>query len=101
MTADSRDARLLALSPVDPSRNRRTGASDVAFLEVRSFYDPRVGANMISVGTEYDARPAYVVSPSAGTLLMWPSPVEHSVHPNLSKEQRISISFNLQMHPRD
>ena len=66
-----------------------------------SFYDPRVGANMIAVGTEYDARPAYVVSPAAGTLLMWPSPVEHSVHPNRSKEHRISISFNLQMHPRD
>ena len=66
-----------------------------------SFYDPRTGANMISVGTEPDARSVYVVSPTAGTLLMWPSPVEHSVHPNLSKETRISISFNLQMHPKD
>ena len=66
-----------------------------------SLYDPRTGANMISVGTESDARSAYVVSPAAGTLLMWPSPVQHSVHPNLSREHRISISFNLQMHPRD
>ena len=66
-----------------------------------SFYDPRVGANMVTVGTEPDAKPAYVVSPAAGTLLMWPSPVEHSVHPNLSKQHRISISFNLQMHPSD
>jgi uncharacterized protein (TIGR02466 family) len=66
-----------------------------------SFYDPRVGANMVTVGTESDARSAHVVSPTAGTLLMWPSPMEHSVHPNLSKEPRISISFNLQMHPKD
>jgi uncharacterized protein (TIGR02466 family) len=66
-----------------------------------SFYDPRTGANMVTVGTESDARPAYVVSPTAGTLLMWPSPVQHSVHPNLSREHRISISFNLQMHPSD
>jgi uncharacterized protein (TIGR02466 family) len=66
-----------------------------------SFYDPRTGANMVTVGTESDARSAYVVSPTAGTLLMWPSPVEHSVHPNLSRGHRISISFNLQMHPKD
>ena len=66
-----------------------------------SFYDPRTGANMNAVGTEYDAKPVYVVSPTAGTLLMWPSPVQHAVHPNLSREHRISISFNLQMYPND
>jgi uncharacterized protein (TIGR02466 family) len=60
-----------------------------------SFYDPRTGANMISVGSEPDARATHVVCPSAGTLLMWPSPVQHSVHPNLSEEHRVSISFNL------
>ena len=64
-----------------------------------SFYDPRTGANMITVGSEPDARPAYVVRPSAGTLLMWPSPMQHYVHPNLSEEHRISISFNLTMRP--
>lgn len=60
-----------------------------------SFYDPRSGANMITVGVEPDARAAHVVRPSAGTLLMWPSPVQHYVHPNLSQEPRVSISFNL------
>ena len=60
-----------------------------------SFYDPRTGANMITVGSEPDARTAHVVCPSAGTLLMWPSPVQHSVHPNLSEEHRVSVSFNL------
>jgi len=64
-----------------------------------SFYDPRTGANMITVGTERDARATYVVRPSAGTLLMWPSPVQHSVHPNLSEEHRVTISFNVLMDP--
>lgn len=62
-----------------------------------SFYDPRNGANMITVGPESDACAAHVVRPSAGTLLMWPSPVQHYVHPNLSDEHRITISFNLMM----
>ena len=60
-----------------------------------SFYDPRTGANMVTAGTESDARAAHTVRPSAGTLLMWPSPMQHYVHPNLSEEHRISISFNL------
>jgi uncharacterized protein (TIGR02466 family) len=62
-----------------------------------SFYDPRTGANMVTVGSESDARAAYVVRPSAGTLLVWPSPVQHYVHPNLSDELRVSISFNVIM----
>lgn len=60
-----------------------------------SFYDPRTAANMVTVGAEPDARSAHTVRPSAGTLLMWPSPVQHYVHPNLSEEQRISISVNV------
>ena len=62
-----------------------------------SFYDPRTGANMITVGAESDARASHVVRPSAGMLLMWPSPVQHYVHPNLSEERRITISFNVIM----
>ena len=62
-----------------------------------SFYDPRTGANMITAGSEPDARSAHVVRPSAGTLLMWPSPLQHYVHPNLSQEHRITISYNLIM----
>jgi uncharacterized protein (TIGR02466 family) len=64
-----------------------------------SFYDPRTGANMITAGTERDARSAHVVRPSDGTLLMWPSPVQHSVHPNLSEEHRVTISFNVLVDP--
>jgi uncharacterized protein (TIGR02466 family) len=62
-----------------------------------SFYDPRTGANMITAGSEPDARAAHVVRPSAGTLLMWPSPLQHYVHPNLSEEHRVTISYNLIM----
>jgi uncharacterized protein (TIGR02466 family) len=65
-----------------------------------SFYDPRNGANMVTAGTEYDARAAHVVRPTAGTLLMWPSPVQHYVHPNLSREHRVTISFNLKVNSR-
>ena len=63
-----------------------------------SFYDPRTGANMIIAGPEPDARAAHTVRPNAGTLLMWPSPVQHYVHPNLSQEPRVTISFNLIMN---
>jgi uncharacterized protein (TIGR02466 family) len=63
-----------------------------------SFYDPRTGANMVTVGPEPDARAAHVVRPSAGMLLMWPSPLQHYVHPNLSEEHRVTISFNLMMN---
>ena len=63
-----------------------------------SFYDPRTGANMITVGSEPDARAAHVVLPSAGMLMMWPSPLQHYVHPNLSEEHRVTISFNLMMN---
>ena len=62
-----------------------------------SFYDPRTGANMVTVGAEPDARASHLVRPSDGTLLMWPSPVQHYVHPNLSQDQRITISFNVIM----
>lgn len=60
-----------------------------------SFFDPRTGANMVTAGMESDARAAHTVRPSAGTLLMWPSPLQHQVHPNLAEALRVSISFNL------
>ena len=60
-----------------------------------SFYDPRAAANMVTAGTESDARAAHTVLPSAGLLMMWPSGLQHYVHPNLSQENRVSISFNL------
>ncbi len=64
-----------------------------------SFYDPRNGANMAAAGTGPDSRASHVVRPVAGTLLMWPSPMQHAVHPNLSEEHRVTISFNLIVDP--
>lgn len=64
-----------------------------------SFYDPRSAANMVTAGGEYDAKPTHVERPTAGTLLMWPSPVQHYVHPNLSDDRRISISFSVIIDP--
>lgn len=64
-----------------------------------SFHDPRTGANMVTAGADPDARATHTVRPSAGTLLMWPSPLQHSVHPNLSQEHRVTISFNATMDP--
>jgi hypothetical protein len=31
--------------------------------------------------------------------LMWPSPVQHQVHPNLSQEHRVTVGFNLTPDP--
>jgi hypothetical protein len=39
--------------------------------------------------------PEFTVSPRPGMILMWPAFLMHYVHPNLSEELRISISFNL------
>jgi ectoine hydroxylase-related dioxygenase (phytanoyl-CoA dioxygenase family) len=50
---------------------------------------------MITTGSEPDSRPVYRVTPSPGTLLIWPSPLQHAVYPNLSGDLRISISFNV------
>ena len=30
---------------------------------------------------------------------MWPSPMQHSVHPNLSEEHRVTISVNVILDP--
>ena len=42
VTADSMEAKNFGLAALDPSLNHRTGAADIAFIKVESFYDPRV-----------------------------------------------------------
>jgi hypothetical protein len=39
--------------------------------------------------------PEYTLTPGPGTLLLWHSSLNHLVHPNLSEEARISVSFNV------
>ena len=40
------------------------------------------------------------ISPNEGGLVMFPSYLDHSVNENLSKEERIVISFNVTIQPR-
>ena len=35
------------------------------------------------------------IMPRSGLLILFPSFLPHSVNPNLSEEERISISFNI------
>ena len=60
-----------------------------------SFYDPRPQANMTAIRGDAQISPQYTLRPRPGMMLMWPSFLHHLVHPNLSSEKRISISFNL------
>ena len=60
-----------------------------------TFYDPRGAVNMNAIKDDPQIEPEFTVSPTPGTILMWPAFVMHFVHPNLSQELRISISFNL------
>lgn len=60
-----------------------------------SFFDPRPQANMNAIAGDGAISPEHRVQPVAGMILLWPSFLHHFVHPNLSREPRISISFNV------
>lgn len=66
-----------------------------------SFYDPRAQANMLSIRGDAQVEAEHRVLPTAGMLLLWPSFLHHFVHPNLSDELRISVSFNVLLKWRD
>ncbi|MDX1488125.1 MAG: 2OG-Fe(II) oxygenase family protein [Acidiferrobacterales bacterium] len=60
-----------------------------------TFYDPRGAVNMTAIKGDPQIEPEFTVLPKPGMILMWPAFVMHYVHPNLSEEPRISVSFNL------
>lgn len=60
-----------------------------------TFYDPRGAVNMTAIKNDPQIDPELTISPAPGTILMWPAFLMHFVHPNLSQEPRISISFNV------
>jgi uncharacterized protein (TIGR02466 family) len=63
-----------------------------------NFHDPRMQASVIRPPvTELTAQNTdqVVVKVADGTLLLFPSYLEHSVNPNESTEERISVSFNI------
>ena len=60
-----------------------------------SFFDPRPQANMNAISKDGQVDPEYRVQPKAGEILLWPAFLHHAVHPNLSENERISVSFNV------
>jgi uncharacterized protein (TIGR02466 family) len=60
-----------------------------------SFYDPRPQANMTAIRGDGEVDPEHRVKPVPGMLLLWPAFLHHLVHPNLSHEPRVSVSFNV------
>ncbi len=66
-----------------------------------SFFDPRAQANMLAIKDDGQVEAEYRVFPTAGMLLLWPAFLHHLVHPNLSDDLRISISFNVVLKWRD
>ena len=60
-----------------------------------TFYDPRGAVNMTAIKNDPQIELEFSIAPKPGTILLWPSFLMHFVHPNLSEELRISISFNV------
>jgi uncharacterized protein (TIGR02466 family) len=78
--------------------------SSVYYVQTRpgaqtiNFHDPRIQAGVIRPPVREltaENTDQVVVRVTDGTLLMFPSYLEHSVHANTSEEERVSISFNL------
>ena len=66
-----------------------------------SLYDPRPMVNMNAIKGDPYVEPEHTVTPHAGLMLMWPAFVNHFVHPNLSHEPRVSVSFNVMLEWSD
>lgn len=62
-----------------------------------TLYDPRSSANMTAIKGDPYVDPEYTINPEPGMILLWPAFVNHFVHPNLSKEPRLSVSFNVML----
>ncbi len=62
-----------------------------------TFYDPRGAANMTAIRGDQQIEAEYTVTPKPGLIMMWPAFLQHFVHPNLSDEERVSISYNVML----
>lgn len=83
-----------------PSQYDQTQRSDTNPGAI-SFYDPRAQANMLAIRGDAQVDAEHRVMPTPGTLLLWPSFLHHFVHPNLSDELRVSVSYNVVLKWRD
>ena len=79
---------------VPENREKMAGRKDMRPACI-TFYDPRPGINMNAIRNDPYVDPEFTVRPEPGLLLMWPAAINHFVHPNLSKQARVSISFNI------
>lgn len=66
-----------------------------------TFYDPRYAVNAWAIKNDPYMEAEFTIDPAPGLLLLWPSFINHFVHPNLSKQPRISISFNINLKWQD
>ncbi len=66
-----------------------------------TFYDPRGAVNMAAIKGDPYIEPEHTVRPKSGQILLWPSFLHHFVHPNLSREPRISVSYNVVLNWSD
>ncbi|MDH3221233.1 MAG: 2OG-Fe(II) oxygenase family protein [Gammaproteobacteria bacterium] len=78
-----------------PDQETEAGSRNDLSPGAISFYDPRPQANMNAIRGDAQVSPQYTLHPAPGMILMWPSFLHHLVHPNLSRQKRISISFNV------
>ncbi|MDH3379733.1 MAG: 2OG-Fe(II) oxygenase family protein [Gammaproteobacteria bacterium] len=62
-----------------------------------TFYDPRGAVNMTAIRNDPNIEAEYTVNPVPGMIMLWPAFLHHFVHPNLSKQHRISISYNVML----
>lgn len=60
-----------------------------------TLYDPRASANMLAIKGDPNIEAEHTIAPRPGMIVLWPAFVNHFVHPNLSKQHRISVSFNV------
>lgn len=66
-----------------------------------SFFDPRPQANTLAIRGDAQIDAELRILPKAGMIMLWPSFMHHLVHPNLSDQMRVSISFNIVLKWKD
>lgn len=60
------------------------------------FADPRAGANRMAIAG-LELSPALAIAPIAGLMVMFPSYLEHYVHPFFGEGERVSVAFNVRV----